>query len=194
MREGGKSPVYESIKSAFNARPNGADFLFLARACYGGVIRFRQADGAMSTPCGSHDPISPDSFARRVDDWHPRLAGTELLVSDYLPVMEQARRGDLVYCDPPYAHTQAIVYGAQAFRLEGLLAAIERCRSRGAGVALSIDGTKKSGRYLCDIPIPRGLFRRDIPISVGRSMLRRFQMAGRSVRAEVVTDRLLLSW
>jgi DNA adenine methylase len=108
--------------------------------------------------------------------------------------MEEARAGDLVYCDPPYAHSQSIVYGAQAFRLDALLGAIEGCRSRGVAVALSIDGSKKSGRYLCDLPIPRGLFRREVAIPVGRSMLRRFQTGGRTLRGEGVTDRLLLSY
>lgn len=193
MRGGDKVAVYQAIKASFNARPNGADFLFLCRACYGGVIRFRRSDGAMSTPCGAHDPISPESFSRRVEAWHPRFAGVELRRADYLPAMEEARAGDLVYCDPPYAHSQRIVYGAQEFRLEGLIAAIERCRSRGVAVALSIDGSKRSGRTLCDLPIPRGLFRREVVISVGRSMLRRFQMRGRTLQEEGVTDRLLLT-
>lgn len=194
MRGGRKAAVYEAIKADFNARPNGADFLFLCRACYGGVIRFRRADGAMSTPCGAHDPIAPEVFSRRVDEWRPRFAGAELRTADYRPVMEEARAGDLVYCDPPYAHTQSIVYGAQEFRLERLVDAMERCRARGVSVALSIDGSKRSGRFLCDIPLPRGLFRRELIISVGRSMLRRFQMRGRTLQGEGVTDRLLLTW
>src|SRR5882672_7701476 len=54
-----KAEVYEQIKASYNASPNGADLLFLTRACYGGVVRFRKADGFMSTPCGVHDPIAP---------------------------------------------------------------------------------------------------------------------------------------
>ena len=194
MRETGKIEAYEALRSRFNARPNGADFLFLSRACYGGVIRFRRADGAMSTPCGAHEPISPAAFGRRVDEWHLRFRGAELLCSDYVEVMACPRRGDLVYCDPPYLHSQSIVYGAQSFDLAALLAAIEGARSRGARLALSIDGTKKSGRLICDLPLPRGLFRRELEISVGRSMLRRFQLGGKSLRRELVTDRLLLTW
>lgn len=59
MAAGDKVEVYERIKAAYNARPNGADLLFLCRACYGGVVRFRQSDGYMSTPCGAHRPIPP---------------------------------------------------------------------------------------------------------------------------------------
>ena len=34
--------------------------------------------------------------------------------------MSKAQKGDLVYCDPPYSHTQSILYGAQSFSLERL--------------------------------------------------------------------------
>ena len=41
-KEGDKVEQYEKIKSSYNARPNGADLLFLCRSCYGGVVRFRE--------------------------------------------------------------------------------------------------------------------------------------------------------
>jgi DNA adenine methylase len=61
-------------------------------------------------------------------------------------------------------------------------------------VALSIDGTKKSGGTYCDLPLPEGLFEREIMLHVGRSMLRRFQMGGQTMEAEEVRDRLLLTY
>ncbi len=61
-------------------------------------------------------------------------------------------------------------------------------------VALSIDGTKKSGSVLCDIPLPPGLFEREVAVNVGRSMLRRFQREGESLEDDVVQDRLLLTF
>jgi DNA adenine methylase len=194
MQSGPKAAVYEGIKAAYNARPNGADLVFLCRACYGGVVRFRQADGHMSTPCGVHRPISPAQFARRVDLWHQRVAGTAFAVMDFAEAMDRARRGDLVYCDPPYRFTQSILYGAQEFSFERLLEAIARAKARGVRVALSIDGSKKSGDVVCRLPIPRGLFEREALVHCGRSMLRRFQMSGRSLEEEVVADRLLLTY
>ena len=64
--------VYQRVKSSFNQRPNGADLLYLCRACYGGIVRFRKADGYMSTPCGVHQPIDPASFKKRTVEWHKR--------------------------------------------------------------------------------------------------------------------------
>ncbi|MDX1947278.1 MAG: DNA adenine methylase, partial [Pirellulaceae bacterium] len=80
MAGGEKVAEYEKVKASFNHAPNGADLLFLCRTCYGGVVRFRQADGAMSTPCGPHAPVSPAAFDRRVDEWHGRVAGAEFVV------------------------------------------------------------------------------------------------------------------
>jgi len=191
---GDKREGYERIKASYNANPNGADLLFLCRACYGGVVRFRRADGCMSTPCGVHPPISPKSFGRRVDAWHERTAGTTFALMDYEEAMDRATAGDMVYCDPPYAHSQTILYGAQSFDLRRLLQVIARCKRRGVLVALSIDGTKRSGELLCRLPIPPGLFEREALVNCGRSMLRRFQMNGQTLESEVVADRLLLTY
>jgi DNA adenine methylase len=61
-------------------------------------------------------------------------------------------------------------------------------------VLLRIDGTKRSGSYLCNVPIPEGLFEREAVVSVGRSMLKRFQMQGETLEGEHVHDRLLLTY
>ena len=194
MTGGDKVEGYEKIKASYNANPNGADLLFLSRSCYGGVVRFRQADGYMSTPCGIHSPIPPASFAARVDEWHELTARTEFRHEEYQAAMANAKRGDLVYCDPPYTFTQSILYGAQSFDLSELLDVIGECKKRGVHVALSIDGTKRSGNFACNIPMPPGLFEREIFIECGRSMLKRFQMNGKSLESEEVHDRLLLTY
>jgi DNA adenine methylase len=193
-QEMGKQAAYASILDAYNRTPNGADLLFLCRSCYGGVVRFRKADGHMSTPCGVHTPIAPDSFNKRVDAWAIRTQGTTFVCADYAEAMAQAAPGDLVYCDPPYVDSQAILYGAQSFSLARLFDSIASCKARGVYVALSIDGSKYSGKKLCDVPIPDCLFEREVFIRLGRSMLKRFQMDGRSLEAHEVADRLLLTY
>lgn len=194
VSNGDKVEEYERIKASYNAGPNGADLLFLCRSCYGGVVRFRKVDGYMSTPCGVHKPIAPESFSSRVDEWYQRTKGTEFHVLDYEEAMSMTEPGDLVYCDPPYSHTQAILYGAQSFDLSHLLEIIADCKERGVHVALSIDGTKRSGDVLCELPIPEGLFEREAFVNCGRSMLKRFQMNGETLEQEVVSDRLLMTY
>jgi DNA adenine methylase len=189
-----KEEIYESIKASYNSNPNGADFLFLTRACYGGIVRFRKNDGYMSTPCGVHTPISGEGFARRVQEWRNRLMHVDFEHCDYKFAFEEARCRDLIYCDPPYSHSQSILYGAQDFRLADLLTQISLAKEKGVKVALSIDGQKKSGNYICDLPIPEGLFEHEIYVNCGRSMLRRFQREGETLEDENVADRLLLTY
>ena len=185
--------VYEQVKASYNASPNGADLLFLCRTCYGGVVRFRR-DGYMSTPCGAHTPVSAESFAARVDAWAERTRGTTFRHADFREAFGLAGRGDVVYCDPPYTDSQTILYGAQKFSLHDLIEEIDRAKSRGVRVALSIDGTKKSGLHNVLHDFPDGLFSTEVSVTVGRSMLRRFQLAGESLEGEVVRDRLLLTY
>jgi DNA adenine methylase len=194
MMSGNKVEVYERIKASYNAHPNAADLLFLSRSCYGGVVRFRKKDGYMSTPCGVHKPMLPQNFARIVDRWHHITTGTTFACMDYTQAMGLAREGDIVYCDPPYTFSQRILYGAQSFDLRQLFQVIQQCKARGVRVALSIDGIKKSGNTICKIPIPEGLFEREILIHCGGSMLKRFQMDGKTMDEEHVADRLLLTY
>ena len=182
------------LKPTIIKKPNSADLLFLSRSCYGGVVRFRQTDGYMSTPIGPHKPITPESFEKRVQIWSLRLKGTQFSHMDFRESMDLAKRGDLIYCDPPYSDSQTILYGAQSFDLGELFDKIADCKRRGVKVVLSIDGTKKSGDKLCDICIPSKLFKRELMVNCGRSMLKRFQMLGKTLEKEMVADRLLMTY
>ena len=190
-----KSPVkvYEDLKKSFNSEANAADFLFLTRSCYGGVIRFRKADGYMSTPMGPHSPITPESFRKRVEIWAPRVKGSRFETLDYREAFSLAKKGDVIYCDPPYSDSQGILYGAQDFRLKDLFTEIDRAKSKGVFVALSIDGTKKSSSKEIELNIPDELFEMQGLVNVGRSMLKRFQSFGQTLEGEVVHDRILLT-
>jgi DNA adenine methylase len=188
-----KEAVYEAVRNEYNNNPNGKDFLYLSRACYGGIIRFRR-DGHMSTPCGVHTPIPVNAFAERVKTWQKRVVNTEFIAQDYKAAFATAAEGDLIYCDPPYSFSQSILYGAQDFSLSDLLNEILKAKSRGVFIALSIDGNKKSGNTICNLPIPDGLFEKEMFIDCGKSMLRRFQVEGQKMKGEGVFDRLLLTY
>lgn len=105
----GKERAYKTIKDSYNQQPNPKDLLFISRSCYGGVLRFRKTDGAISIPCGVHDPISPASFTSRANLWHSRIKNVEVRYSDFEAMFDEAKRGDVIYCDPPYVHSQTIL-------------------------------------------------------------------------------------
>ena len=156
-------------------------------------MRFR-LDGHMSTPIGAHKPVTPESFETRVNLWKERTRFTHFAHLDFREAIGQAGRGDIVYCDPPYVDSQAILYGAQRFSLHELFESIRGAKERGAKIALSIDGTKKTGKKQVSINLPSELFEREASVNCGYSHLRRFQLGGETMEGEIVTDRLLLTW
>ncbi len=185
--------AYEGVKARFNAQPNPEDLLVISRTCYGGVVRFTRA-GAISTPMGPHPPMPSEKLARYMLEWQARLKNVEFVCQDFAATMALAGEGDTVYCDPPYLHGQSILYGAQDFRLPDLWECVAKARERGAHVAVSIDGYRRSGTRVIDLGIPDGLFSRELLIERGGCMLRRFQMEGSDMTLEQVADRLLLTW
>lgn len=187
---------YLEIRDRFNSDFNALDFAVLSRTCYSGIIRFRKRDGFMSTPIGPHNPISPDSFSERVEIWHDIFKNNNVNFynQDFKASMDMAQNGDLVYCDPPYTHSQSILYGAQSFDIEDLWIKIKECKERGVKVMLSINANKKSGKEDISVKPPEGLFERVAYVNCGVSMINRLQRAGSNMQEEIVNDALFLTW
>lgn len=186
--------IYLEVRDRFNLNRNPLDFLILSRTCYSGIIRFRKNDGYMSTPIGPHNPISPEKFRQRAELWSNLVQNVEFINSDYRQIIDRAGEGDLVYCDPPYTHSQGILYGAQEFKIEELWESIQRAKDRGANIMVSINGQKRSRRENIHAPIPDGLFERQVYIDCGISNINRLQRAGEVMENEEVHDLLLMSW
>lgn len=185
---------YDEIRNRFNACHNGLDFCLLSRTCYSGVIRFRKADGYMSTPRGPHKPISPKAFEKRVLMWNQLLEKASFCTESFSDAMSKPQAGDVVYCDPPYTHSQSIIYGAQDFKIEELWEKISECKKRGVKVMLSINGMRESKKKDISVQIPAGLFEREIIVDCGISMIDRLQNSGKEMVDEKVDDLLLLTW
>lgn len=185
---------YEIIKRRFNSNHNPYDFLVLSRTCYSGVIRFRKSDGYMSTPRGPHKPICPEKFSERLSQWNTLLSKASFSCEDYVLAMDKAEKNDVIYCDPPYTHSQSIIYGAQNFDIESLWKKIDDCKRRGVKVILSINGMRESKKKDISITPPSDLFERKLFINCGTSMIDRLQNNGKKMEGENVYDQLLLTW
>lgn len=185
---------YEVIRDRFNQNHNAFDFCLLSRTCYSGVIRFRKADGYMSTPKGPHNPIKPSVFANRVALWSKLIQKADFYTESFEKAMVKPQHGDVVYCDPPYTHSQSIIYGAQDFNINVLWGKIAECKERGVYVMLSINGSRESKKKDISIDIPDGLFERELTVNCGTSMIDRLQNSGKDMIDEVVHDKLLLTW
>ena len=184
---------YELIRNRFNQDHNAFDFCLLSRTCYSGVIRFRKADGYMSTPKGPHNPIKPSVFANRVALWSNLIQKADFYTESFEKAMAKPQQGDVIYCDPPYTHSQSIIYGAQDFNINILWNMIAECKDRGAYVMLSINGSRESKKKDISIDIPTGLFDRELTVNCGTSMIDRLQNSGKDMVDEVVHDKLLLT-
>lgn len=108
--------------------------------------------------------------------------------------MDKATAGDVVYCDPPYTHSQSIIYGAQDFNIEVLWQKIAECKDRGAKVLLSINGMRDSKKKDISVTPPDGLFERKLLVNCGTSMIDRLQNTGKEMNDKKVDDQLLLTW
>lgn len=186
--------TYLNVRERFNINREPLDFMILTRTCYSGIIRFRKRDVYMSTPIGPHKPIPPEKFRQRVELWNNILENVTILRSDFRETINMAGEGDLTYCDPPYTHSQSILYGAQNFIIESLWDSLREAKNRGARIMLSINGKKKSKKEDIGIKIPYDIFQRYIYIDCGVSMINRLQREGQSMREENVHDMLLFSW
>ena len=148
----------------------------------------------MSTPRGPHTPISPTSFKDRVYQWSNLLHKADFRVEDFTIAMSRAKKNDVVYCDPPYTHSQSIIYGAQNFNIDLLWKQIAECKAKGVYVMLSINGMRESEKKNISANIPTDLFEREILINCGTSMIDRLQNSGKHMENEIVHDKLLLTW
>ncbi len=185
--------IYGQIKDKYNNDPNPLDLMIISRTCYGGVIRFT-IDKKISTPIGPHKPISPSNFKNRALEWSQRISNTKFFNQSFEETMSMADNDDLIYCDPPYVDSQSILYGSQSFDFKDLIKTITECKKRGVKVVLSIDGKKKSGKKIINLGINDDLFKRELFLDCGYSMLKRFQSEGKNMDKEIVNDRLLLTW
>ncbi|MEM6926143.1 MAG: Dam family site-specific DNA-(adenine-N6)-methyltransferase [Myxococcota bacterium] len=101
---------YYEIRERFNEGPHegpahAARLLWLNRTGYNGLYR-ENRKGRYNVPRGQYRSVSlpkPDHF-RKVSRL---LADTELLSLPFAEVIDRARTGDHVYCDPPYVPLDA---------------------------------------------------------------------------------------
>ena len=103
--ENGTEGRYLALRSEFNnpgtsARHKAALLLYLNRHCFNGLYRVN-SDGDFNTPYG-HAASVQFPIAAMMNMWR-RLSGATIRFADFEETIGLAGRGDVVYCDPPYA-------------------------------------------------------------------------------------------
>jgi len=94
---------YYMLRSEFNSSKAGerraALFVYLNRHCFNGLCRYNKK-GEFNTPFGRYDQVyfpTDEMLA-----FATKLETAELQTMDFRKALPKAKKGDVVYCDPPY--------------------------------------------------------------------------------------------
>jgi len=98
---------YYTVRDRFNDSAEPLDFLFLNRACFNGMMRFNRKGGFNVPFCRKPGRYAPALITKIVNQ--VEAVSALLATGDYTfkhqafgETLNTVRKGDLVYCDPPY--------------------------------------------------------------------------------------------
>lgn len=98
---------FRFIKDRFNSTGNSLDFLFLSRAGFNGMMRFSKKGNWNIPFCKKPNRFSKSYVTKIVNQVETVskviTPNWTFLNLDFRKVIEKAEKGDLIYCDPPYA-------------------------------------------------------------------------------------------
>ena len=102
---------YYAFREEFNEtgdrRKKSALFLYLNKHCYNGLCRYNKK-GRFNTPFGLHK--RPRLPVAEMQGFISAAENTTFLQAGFTDSMRLARKGDVVYCDPPYAPLSKTAY------------------------------------------------------------------------------------
>ncbi len=152
--ENNTSERYYALRDEFNATKNpwrkSALFLYLNRHGYNGLVRYNSC-GRYNVPFGRYTrPYFPE---REMEYFAAHAQRATFLCADFRTIMDQARPGDVVYCDPPYVPLSATAnftgYAASGFTLndqQDLVNLVKALVRRGIPVLVSNHDTEETAR------------------------------------------------
>lgn len=123
---------YYYIRDRFNAEAEPLDFLFVNRAGFNGMIRFNRKGGFNIPFCRKPNRFAQAYVTRIVNQvrWVQQTLRTKqftFVCQDFEATIAQAKKGDIIYCDPPYIDRHVDYFGswgdAEEKRLKELLSA-----------------------------------------------------------------------
>lgn len=133
---------YNNIRNNFDTQNSiqlVSQFIYLNKTCYNGLYRVNK-EGKFNVPMGSYkDPSICDEI--NLFKVSKVLKSANLKMQSFTSV--KPKRGDLIYCDPPYDNTFT-AYTKEGFNREGqkeLKKSCDRWRKAGAYVIVSNNDT-----------------------------------------------------
>lgn len=124
-----------------NLYKRAARFIYLNRTCWNGLYRVN-LEGKFNVPIGTKSTVLTDSD--NFELLSNLLSNTELSVSDFEPIIDHARKNDLLFVDPPYTVKHNlngfIKYNERLFSWDDqirLRDSLLRAKQRGAQIILT---------------------------------------------------------
>lgn len=115
---------YYKFRAQFNASKDSvlrsALFLYLNRHGYNGLCRYNRGKGEFNVPFGSYmKPYFPE---KEMLYFHEVAKRAVFVCEDFTEVFKKAKKGSVIYCDPPYVPLTATAnfthYQSRGFSLE----------------------------------------------------------------------------
>ena len=174
------------VRERFNANQKPEDLNFLMRTCVNGIVRFSKGGQFNNSFHLSRKGMSPQRYSKIVRDWSAHIQQMEFRQGDFEQTTADARPGDFVYLDPPYAGNKQRYIGdldVQRFYLM-----LENLNSRGVKWALSFDGNRGTTAY--DYSLPEDIYKRKTVLNSGYSAVAKVLNGP----VEMVTESLYLNY
>lgn len=162
--------VFLNYREEFNQSKDehlkAALFVYLNRHAFNGLVRYNQG-GEFNTSFGSYTkPYFPEQEMKRFTE---KVHRAKFVCQDFAKIMEQAEKGDVVYCDPPYVPlsltSNFTSYHSGGFDLakqKQLVALAKKLSSRGIPVIISNHDTEFVQELYSDAKIESFFVQRNI--------------------------------
>lgn len=147
---------YYEVRNRFNAGDASAvNMLYLLARCVKGSVRYSSEGKFNQSPDKRRHGTNPDNLQKNVLSISHLLKGrTVFTAQDYREILAEAKRGDIVYMDPPY---QGVSNVRDNRYLSGLdfnefAVALDDLNKRGIDFLISYDGLRGTKQYGNDLP------------------------------------------
>ena len=153
---GGSVEHYYHVRNVFNEGEQTAEnMLYLLARCVKGSVRYDRNGKFNQSPDKRRNGTNPDTLADNVRRISVLLKDKTVFTTlDYREVLKTARKGDLVYMDPPY---QGVSTGRDCRYLSGIgftdfVQAVNELNCKGIDFVISYDGKCGDRTYGEELP------------------------------------------
>jgi DNA adenine methylase len=167
---GREREYYDSVRAEFNRTRRPDYFLYLLARCVKASVRYNANGDFNQSPDNRRKGAHPDTMERHIRQASQLLQGkTRTYNLDYREVLAMAKKGDLVYLDPPY---QGVCSNRDSRYIENILfqdfaEALEKLNVKNIMYIISYDG--RTGEKSYGRRLPDALALKQLEVEAGRS-------------------------